>query len=334
MQAIKKGVIQQVFIVFLAFFQLIFYGLPACGQKFTVIVFPDTQKEIATKPEMFFSQINWIKQSRDSLSIPIVLHVGDIVDLDVYHQWEIASEGFDILDKAGIPYALAVGNHDNQSRPGKYTQNEVSGNINARLRNTQKFNSYFPVYRFHLQRGQFEPGKSDNAYYTFKAGGLNWLVLSYEFSPRRGVLNWAEKVIDDHPDYNVILLTHYFLRDGGVIGPIEQRTYGDLSPQEVYDLLIKNHKNILMVISGHTGTSASRVDEGEHGNKIYEILQDYQGQDLGGGYLRLLTIDPDAHAITAKMYSPYYNKVKEDASRFSFSHVEFVKSFPQKEYMK
>jgi hypothetical protein len=82
--------------------------------------------------------------------------------------------------------------------------------------------------------------------------------------------------------------------------------------------------NILMVLSGHVGTSAWRIDEGVKGNKIYQILQDYQGQDAGGGYLRLLDIDPAAGTIGAKMYSPYYKIMKTDVSQFSFKDVTFT----------
>src|SRR5699024_8138677 len=191
---------------------LIFFHVPhVLSQKFTIPVFPDTQTEIRYSPDMFFSQIHWIEKSKDSLHIPIVLHVGDVVDLDNYHQWDIASEGFDILDNAHIPYAIAPGNHDNQS-VGRYSRKSDIENTNAALRKTEKFNAYFPYYRFKLQRGRFEPNKSDNAFYTFRAGGLDWLVLALEFGPRKSVINWAENVIEDHPHHNVILLTHYFLR--------------------------------------------------------------------------------------------------------------------------
>jgi len=79
-----------------------------------------------------------------------------------------------------------------------------------------------------------------------------------------------------------------------------------------------------MVLSGHTGSSAMRVDDGVKGNKIYQILQDYQGQDAGGGYIRLLEIDTKAGTIDAKMYSPFYNITKTDKSAFSIKAISFV----------
>jgi hypothetical protein len=320
----KKGI----FLLALELVLVFFYSAPSFAQKFTIPVFPDTQGEIAHNPKMFFSQIRWIKNSQDSLHIPIALHVGDIVDMDNYHQWEIASEGFDILDKAHIPYALAVGNHDNRL-VGRFNRKPRPGNKNAHLRQTGKFNAYFPVYRFRNQRGRFEPKKSDNAYYTFRVGGLDWMVVTLEFGPRRGAINWAGKIIEDHPNHNVIILTHYFLREGkkgrGIIGT-DTNFGANHSPKELNNLLVKKYKNILMVISGHTTASAHRIGKGKNGNKIYEILQDYQTKkyNYGSGYLRLLTIDPNAGTISAKMYSSYYHKTKHGSSQFSFEHVTFI----------
>ena len=89
--------------------------------------------------------------------------------------------------------------------------------------------------------------------------------------------------------------------------------------------MIKKHKNILMVLSGHVDSSAWRTDTGEQGNTIYQILQDYQTTDSGGGYIRLLEVDTDKGTMSARMYSPFYDKTKDDFSRFGFSDVKFVR---------
>jgi len=67
-----------------------------------------------------------------------------------------------------------------------------------------------------------------------------------------------------------------------------------------------------------------RSDVGDSGNKIYQILQDYQDVDFGGGYLRLLEIDTNMKTISAKMYSPYYNLTKQDGSMFQLTGVKFI----------
>lgn len=292
------------------------------AQKFVIGILPDTQVEVNVKPEMFMSQMNWLAAKRDSLNMAIVLHVGDIVDYNNIIHYERASAGFKILDEAKVPYAVCLGNHDTDA-VGENTGSAAPGNTNTNLRQTGKFNSYFPVERFRIQKGRFEEKKSDNAYYIFRAGGLKWLVVSLEFCARPAPVDWANTVIQRYPKHNVIILTHSHLTAAGII---DQRNagYGDLSPQQIFDRMITKHPNIKFVFSGHTGTSVYRVDKGENGNLIYQILQDYQGQDAGGGYIRLLEIDPRAGTLSGKMYSPFYNKTKEDYSKISLTGVEFT----------
>lgn len=296
--------------------------LNSFSQKFTIPVFPDTQDEVESNPEMFFSQINWIVKHKDSLNIPIVLHVGDLVNFNNFGHFEIASKGYDALDKAHIPYAITLGNHDGEAQAID-NRKVIPGNVNQNLRRTFKFNSYFPVYRFSAQRGRFEAGKSDNAYYTFKVGNTNWLVITLEFCPRMGAINWAGDIVKEHFDYNTIILTHFYLTKTGEIG--NSYSYGDSSPQDIFDKLVKLYPNIRYVLSGHTGSSDLKINTGEKGNKIYQILQDYQGENFGGGYLRLLTFDIDKATISAQMYSPYYDITKKDSSQFIIENVDFLK---------
>jgi hypothetical protein len=297
-------------------------GSAAFAKPFTLPVLPDTQVEVNYKPAMFTSQMNWLAKNSRALDAPLVLHVGDIVDFDNEAQWQRASEGFQVLDAAKIPYALAVGNHDT-SAVGENSGSAAPGNVNANLRKTEKFNRYFPPRRLSAVSGRYEIGKSDNAYTTFSAGGVDWLVLTLEFCARQGPVNWANIVLANHPRHNAIILTHFHLRSDGKINQ-NNAGYGNLTTQSIFDQLIKKHANVLMVLSGHVDSSAWRTDVGEKGNTIYQILQDYQGQDAGGGYIRLLEIDTEKKTIAAKMYSPFYDKTKDDFSKFSFENVKFI----------
>jgi hypothetical protein len=295
----------------------------ASAQKFTIALLPDTQREINYNPTMFSSQLEWIAAKKDSLHIPVVLHVGDLVDFNNTVQYDRASNGFQILEHAEIPYAIAVGNHDTNS-VGENSGNVAPGNANQNLRTTDRFNSYFPVKRFTAQKGQFEKNKSDNAFYTFDAGGLKWLVLTLEFCARQEVVDWANQILPKYSNFNVIVLTHFHLTSNGEIGQTNS-SFGNLSPQSVYDQLLKKQANIRLVLSGHVDSTAWRNDISEKGNPIYQILQDYQNEDNGAGYIRLIEIDTAAGTISAKMYSPFYKRTLNDLSRFTFSGVKFVK---------
>lgn len=312
-------------VFFIAFVLVnLWFAQAAVAQKFTIPVLPDTQGEVGSKPEMFNCQLQWIADKKDSLNIPFVLHVGDIVNFDNITHYVNASDGFKILDNAKIPYVLCLGNHDTEAvgvNSGS-AASDVPGATHLNLRKTTKFNTYFPVSRLAGQKGRFEEGKSDNAYYTFKAGGLDWLVVSLEFCARQAPVEWAGKVVAEHPKHNVIILTHYHLNGSGDIAE-RNAGYGDLSPYEIYDMLIKKHPNILLVLSGHTGNSAWRNDRGDNGNRIYQILQDYQGENLGDGYIRLLEINPERGSIMGKIYSPYNKKEKCEAV-IRFNGVKFI----------
>ena len=293
------------------------------AQKFTIPVFPDTQSEVGGNHNMYMSRIKWVVDHKDSLSIPMVLHVGDLVNFDNYNHYEVASKGYEAFDANHIPYAIALGNHDTEA-VGFNSGSAAPGNVNQNLRKTHKFNSYFPVSRFSNQRGRYEADKSDNAYYTFKVGDTNWLVISLEFCPRMGPINWAGDIVKEFFNYNVIIITHYHLTPKGEIAD-RNAGYGDFSPKDVFEKLIKKYANIRFVLSGHVMSSALKVDVGDNGNKIYQILQNYQNEDLGGGYIRMLSFDIDKKTIAASMYSPYYKKTKEDTSKFVIEGIDFIK---------
>lgn len=296
-----------------------------CGivsaQKFTIPVIPDTQENVTRKRGVFFSQIEWIAAKADSMKTPIALHVGDLVNFDNFDQWELASVGMRILDRANVPYAIALGNHDTGA-VGEFSGSAAPGDVNVNLRNTQKFNYFFPVNRFPLQKGRFEKNKSDNAYYTFRAGNVNWIVVTLEFCAREAAAQWMDRVLKEHPDHNAIILTHYHLTGRGGIAP-NNAGYGDMKVIDIFEQYIKPNKNVLLVLSGHTVWSAWKIDQGTQGNNIYQILQDYQRKD--DGYIRLLDIDTEKGTISAKMYSPYLDKTLEDDSSFLFTDVKFIK---------
>ena len=319
--------INKTFVFSLFFCLLLLFGNISKAQKFVIPVFPDTQGEVGGKMDMFMSQMHWIVKKKDSLNVPIVLHVGDIANFDNITHWENAGKGYQVLDSAGIAYAVTLGNHDTEA-VGVNSGSAAPGNVNQNLRKTTKFNNAFPVSRFKAQVGRYEEGKSDNAYYTFKAGGLDWMVISLEFCARKGPVDWAGTVVANHPNHNVIILTHYHLNPNGDISE-RNAGYGDLSPMEIYNQLIVKYPNILLVLSGHNDTSSWRNDKGEKGNRIYQLLQDYQGEDSGAGYLRFLTIDPQRRMISGKIYSPYYNREKLDGSLIRFTGVKFIQPLAQ-----
>ena len=86
-----------------------------------------------------------------------------------------------------------------------------------------------------------------------------------------------------------------------------------------------------MVFSGHILKSGvgTLVSEGENGNKVYQMLANYQkgveGSENGGnGFLRIIKVNRENQRIEVKTYSPWLDEFKkEKAHDFTFKNVLF-----------
>lgn len=306
-------------------------GISAAEEtSFTIAVAPDLQQEVLDPGDTRLSnRFQWLVEHRDELRLKCFLQVGDLHNWDTpdHVQYERSSAAFQILDRAQLPYILTIGNHDSQATGGTPEHPGGSarpGNTHDNQRNTTVFNQYFPLSRFRLLRGVWEPGKIDNAWHEFHAGGLDWLVINLELWPRAGAVAWAKSVVGQHPAHNVILLTHSFLTPGPN-GPVIQQNnggYGDNSPQYVFDELVKPYPNFRIILCGHAGVHGYRVDKGANGNDIYEFLQCYH--DNRTNPVRLLTIDTQAGTIKSRVVCPLTGEDKADGSTFEVTGVQWV----------
>jgi len=275
---------------------LLFGGCAAeTAKPFSIVALPDTQFYSRAFPEVFMSQTRWIAENKNKLNIKFVAHEGDIVDINVEPDWENADKAMSLLDGV-VPYAFAVGNHD-------------IGHDGTRL-----FNTYFPVSRYekYAWYGGHFGDDNTNSYCLFEAGGMKFMVVSliYYFEGHPELLAWANDVVSKHPDRRTIVVTHFYLH------------WDARRNEDAWQKFIKKHENIFMVLCGHiVGPSgepgaARRVDEGVSGNKVHQILADYQSleKEGGGGYLRVMKFVPKENKIYVTTYSPYLNKSMIDAN--------------------
>ncbi|GIJ78869.1 Calcineurin-like phosphoesterase [Micromonospora phaseoli] len=268
---------------------------------FGFAVVPDTQEEVLSATDTRLRQrVDWLVAQRSVLDLRFVAHVGDVVNYDTpdHVQYERARTALRPLEAAGVPYTLAVGNHDTQAAGPEGELRSPAGQL---LRDTTVFNRYFTAGRFGAVRGQFEAGKVDNGYATYTAGGLRWLVLTLELWPRRAAVAWAQRVVAAHPQHNVLIVTHHYLESDATIG--QGPGYGSTSPQYLFDNLVRRYPNIRFVFSGHTGTAASRVDTGEHGNRIHSFLQTFHSRRTNP--VRLVEVDTAADSLRTWIYAPH-----------------------------
>jgi len=298
---------------------LLFSSNQALAEKFSLIIIPDTQIAVDRKPELFSAMTEWIVAQKDVLNIRFVLHEGDIVEWPTStRMWDDAKAAMDILDDY-LPYTIVIGNHDIDAWA------DGTNSAIAVDRTCNYFNTYFPRSKFDSLStfGDTYPSNlNDNSYHVFSAGGVDWLVVTLKHEPTSNELNWADNIIADNPDRQVIIVTHYYLSPNGTRSS---------AGQNMWDNLVKKHANILFVFSGHVTMAALLESITDGGTKVYQILADYQtyNNDMidRNSYLRIAEIDTDAKMVSFKTYSPYLDQYMTDPSNdFTLQNIDFLKS--------
>src|SRR5690606_19855378 len=118
------------------------------SDEFSIAILPDTQYYTAESKgadnSMFMAQTAWIRDNAAKEKIAYVIHLGDITDHGEIHpkEWVNASNAMYQLETAqpnyphGVPYGLAVGNHDQTK-----SQYPLTGI-------TAQYNHYFGIDHF------------------------------------------------------------------------------------------------------------------------------------------------------------------------------------------
>ncbi len=267
----------------------------------------------------------WIADNTDKYNIDYVVHTGDIVNVeDTQSQWVDAKAAFDILDNAGVKYALAAGNHEYPAAGGKHRDSTV-------FNETFPFANYFGEGSTYVG-GYYEEGKMDNVYHFATIGSKTYMILSLENFPRQPVVDWAKQVVAANPEYPVIVATHTYLNTNGSINTTNNTHTGfegavaeerGITPTSLYDQFISQYANIQLVLCGHMACDdiITRVDIGVNGNKITTIMNDpsYAG-DGGAGLVGLYRFKADG-TIKVEYYSPFKNAYYRDSNQFTFDPV-------------
>lgn len=286
---------------------------------FTLAIVPDVQPEVASP--LFEARLQWLVDNRARLNLKAVLQVGDLMNFNDEVQYRHQSEALTVLDKAGLPYAMCLGNHDTAAVKVD-GGSAAPGNVNQNLRNTARYNQYFPMRRFTMVRDTYEPLKIDNSVHLFEAGGLKWCILSLELWARTEVIDWARRMVEKYADRNVIVLTHAHL-NGDVTIQQNNGGYGNNSPQYVFDRVMKPYPNVRIVFCGHAGVQGYRTDQAADGHPIHQFLQCYH--DNTTNPTRLVEIDTKAGTIKSRVYCQSLDRDKTDGSTMTVTGVEWVK---------
>ncbi len=294
--------------------------------EFTIAVLPDTQyytsEKNGGKNEMFISQIDWIKKNREAENIAYVVHVGDIAENGdkVPKEWSNAAQAILPLETPlpglpnGIPYGLAVGNHDQAK-----SQFPLSGP-------TTFFNQYFGVSHFKGRSyyGGHYSKDNDSHYDLISAGSTDLIILYVEFDAmdedQENMNDWVCATLEKYPNRKAIIVSHYVIFYNKVAGTNE-KGFPPFGKQGIrlYDR-VKRYPQVFMMLCGHIGDNGEGFRQDYYaGSSIKTFLSDYQSRkDGGSGMMRLMKFSKEKDLISVRTFSPYTGIEEKDAdSEFS-----------------
>lgn len=276
---------------------------------FSIVLIPDTQflSETAAWTHHFQAAADWIAANKESRNIQLVLHLGDVVDNGNTTEFDRAAAPMATVWATGVPFASCIGNHDyDGGSPDNHTD-------------TTNWNSYFGVDKYEVHswwNGEFQTtDKSENLYFTTSLGGRPTLVLVLEFFPRSTIMTWAESVITDHPEYDVIVTTHAYLyhtglhtEDGTAAGPTTYTLADYTSGGDMWRDHFSQFHNVVAVFNGHHiggPNVADRTDTGDNGNIVFQQFSNFQDESQGGeGTIVILNVNPHTGWATREIYNP------------------------------
>lgn len=326
---------------------------PQEDKYFSIVVLGDTQyyagERFGGNMSMFYNQIDWIVANARREKIAYVVQVGDITDQGDKkpEQWERAKDAMYRLEKPqpnmpyGIPYGVAVGNHD--VRPNGDPNGSIIG-----------YTKYFGRKHFEgrpYYGGSFNNEESSrNHYDLFTANGENFIVLYlvfndpakkefYDVALEEKVHQWGAEVLDKYADRKAIVVSHSMLKPNKETSESNFKAGVGLNPdpgsftkqgKRIYEKF-KHSPNVFLMLCGHVSGEAVREDVFE-GRKIITILTDYQGRrnnpftendrNGGNGILRVMKFDQGKQTLNTRTFIPFKDRIEEEAdqdSKFSLA---------------
>ena len=280
---------------------------PVTDYSYSMVVVPDTQILLRNDPDNFHKIYDWILDNKEEKNIQYVIGLGDITDYDANDEWRLAYEQITRMDGV-VPYSLIVGNHDSSER------------FNRTFNKEPYISSY---------EGSYDD-KIENTWRTIMIGNIPYLILTLDFLPDDEILEWANGVVEAHPNHNVIVTTHAFLHSDGTPMSEGEGWHTTIDSRvrtndcdDMWEKFIKKHENIVLVLSGHIAIDRVVVTQsyGDHGNVITQMLIDHQNVDeLQGsaGMICVFYFSADGKKVTVETYATVRDLYYMEENQFTF----------------
>lgn len=280
---------------------------------YSMVALPDTQFLSERYPTIYKELTQWIVNNKETYNIQAVMHMGDMVNSGNDAQWKAADEAMDILDTADIPWMPMRGNHDP----------------------SDGFNRTFPYAEF-ASRDYFgdsyehevlNQNKLDSTYWEITVGDRDYLILSLGWAPHQEAIDWAEEIVKNNLDKNVILTTHAFMYWDGTHLNDEDLDYTSaydtlgIDGTDIWEQIGAKYPNVVLAMGGHIGFPdiIARTDKNGAGEEVTSLLCDAQGIDLeyGLGMMALLTFHEDSNEVDVNWYSAHEGKLFRTRNQFT-----------------
>ena len=308
------------------------YAQSATGQQIALV--PDIQRYsgLAANSHILDQQIQRLVDNIESEDIRFITQLGDVVhsrggDIEIPQQWQRTSRVFEMLDKAGVPFSVAYGNHDFDAR------GESGGSAVLAQEN-------FGASRY--QKADWFGGSSPDGfsfYQFFQIEDQPILHINLKFSPDLATLKWAEELVQQH-NIPTMISTHAYLTDAGGARGGEGEVSAGREPigEVIWQYLVSRNDQIFIVFGGHNHAGANVLVPGEYsedgeyhqtsinaeGREVYEFLSNYQDYPNGGdGWLQLVRFDIDSRKLSVRTYSTLYDKFQTDAQSQFTLDIDF-----------
>lgn len=322
---------------------------PDEGYAYSFAVVGDTQKllwyDLLNGTDNLGKMYDWIVDNAHDRKIACVMGLGDVTDANTgknpsdpdhifngntarTNEYLYAKENINKLADAGIPYTLVRGNHD---KPSDASSTEYT------------FDAYFPYAEYASlypdgtvgrYDGKYEDGTTYNVYIKFEVAGEKYLILTLDCGVAShtekadDILEWANKVVSSNPEYKVVLTTHIYLQSDGsrsADATKQYEYYGVYGGSTVWERLVRRHRNIVLVLSGHVSYQDivwSR-EKGDCGNTVTQFMINPQVVDLpekhgGTGLVALFGFRRDGRTVDVEYYSTVRDAYFRKVNQFTF----------------
>lgn len=304
----------------------------------SMVFIPDIQNLVTGEyARLWYDMADWIAANVEEENIQHVIGAGDSTWKDQPTEYTYARNGFDKFTSL-VSWSNMIGNHD-------YVWNSTS-------RNSANYNTYFgtdyitSTYANYTYQESYEDehgiSGTENSYYTFNVNGEHWMILQLEYYPRLNVLDWANEIIENHPNHNIIVTTHSYLDGQGKYATDSMiYTENDInvgeslgaSTEAIWNNVITSHDNVKMILCGHStngeGTIVTKTETNNTDHNVTALMMNAQDKDMtdknsrveteyytgqGLGMLSILRFSADGSQVAVQYYAPGYDKSYDAAS--------------------